>query len=81
MLSLGSSGDLWRAFNACWAQLDRAELGALSLPSHEDMRFTGWGQMLHAKLRVDHVHATPNEVLPFMHYRHVLCTTSWSSSG
>ena len=45
MLRLGYSGDLLCAFAVCWAQLERAELAALSLPSHVNMRFTGGGQM------------------------------------
>ena len=44
MLPLGYSGDLWCAFNVCWAQLERAELAALSLPSQGGMRFTGGGR-------------------------------------
>ena len=51
MLRLGYSGDLRCAFNVSWAQLEGAELAALSLPSHEDMRFTG-GADVTCKLRV-----------------------------
>ena len=42
-VALGIERRWWCAFNVCWAQLERAELAALSLPSHEDMRFTREG--------------------------------------